>query len=72
MCRGICEGVKGLRTMNRLLQNNHEDVKYSIETGVAKELICMTHGHERWYGDGLREWVVLDGGGAKGEKLGQL
>ena len=42
MCRGICEGVKGLRTMNRLLQNNHEDVKYSIGNNVTKELTCMT------------------------------
>ena len=31
-------------------------MKYNIGNGVAKELICMTHGHEQWWGDGLREW----------------
>ena len=32
------------------------DVKYSIGNGVAKELICMAHGHEQWSGDFLRKW----------------
>ena len=47
------------------------DVKNSIGNGEAKELICMTHGHE------LRERIaggneVIGWRGAKGVKLGQL
>ena len=42
---------------------------YRIGNGVAKEFIHMTHGHEQWCGDGLREWGVL-GGGGKGGKIG--
>ena len=39
--------------------------------GEAKELICMTHGHEiRWGNDGgIR---VQGGGGIKGEKNGTI
>ena len=33
------------------------DVKNNIGNGEAKELICMTHGHE------LRWWALLDGRG---------
>ena len=29
------------------LQNSHGDVQYSIASGVAKELIHTTHGHEQ-------------------------
>ena len=65
------EEVRGLRSTNRWLQNSHGDVKYSIGKGVAKELICMTCVLEQWWGDCLREWGLLDGGG-KGEKLGEL
>ena len=49
-CRG--EGIKKYK----LLQNSHGDVKYSIGSGVAKELIGMIHGHEQWWGDYLRKW----------------
>ena len=45
------------------LQNSHGDVKQSIGKGVAKELMCMDHGHEQWCGDCLRVWEVLNGGG---------
>ena len=38
--------MRGLRSTNRQLQNSHGDVKYSVGDGEAKELICMTHGHE--------------------------
>ena len=31
-------------------QNSHGDVKYSIGNGEAKELTCMTHGREQWWG----------------------
>ena len=34
------------------VQNTHKEVKNSIGNGEAKELICMTHGHElRGVGD---------------------
>ena len=46
--------VRGLRSRNRWLQNTHGDVKYSIGSGVATELIHITHGHEQWCGDCLR------------------
>ena len=70
--RGIIgEEVRGLRSTNRWLQTSHEDKKYSIRNGVAKELIHMTHEHEQWWGDCLRNW-----GGwvevGKGGKSGQL
>ena len=48
------------------------DVKNSIGKGEAKELICMTHGHE------LRRWIAggkvggYQARGAKRKKLGQL
>ena len=42
------EEVRTLRSTNMELQNSHEDVKYSIGSGVTKEFILMTHGHEQW------------------------
>ena len=36
-------------------------MKYSKGNGEAKELIGMTHGHEQWDRDGLREWGLLSG-----------
>ena len=62
-CGGMDEEVRGFRTTNRQLQNGHGDIKYSIGNGVARELTHMTHGHEQWCGDSLREWGVLGGGG---------
>ena len=53
--RGMGEEVRGLRSTNRQLQNIHCNVHHSIGNGVAKELIYMTHGHEQWSVDGLRE-----------------
>ena len=61
------EEVRGLRSTNRKLQNSHWDVKYSVGKGAAKELIRMTHGHERWCGVCLREWGTLGGGGKWGK-----
>ena len=66
-CGGMGEEVRGLRTTNRQSQNSHGDVKYSIGNGVAEELIFMTRGYEQWWGDCLREWVVLGGGGQRGK-----
>ena len=62
--------VKGLRSTNWQVQNRREDFKNSMGHGVAKELICMTHGHE------LREGIAGGYGGtgqrgAKWEKFGQ-
>ena len=45
-------------------------IKNSIGSGVAKEFICMTHGHEL-RGDCQREWGYCMEGG-KGKKLVQL
>ena len=37
-------------------KNRQGEVKNSIGNGEAKELICMTHGHElKWGNDGGRE-----------------
>ena len=41
-------------------------LRTSIGNGVAKELTCMTHGHEQSGGDCGREWGCLVEG-AKGE-----
>ena len=65
-CRGMSEDVKGLRSTDRQLQNSHVDIKCNIGNGVAKELTHMTHGHEQWRADCLREWAVLGGGGQRG------
>ena len=61
---GMSEEAKELIITNRQLQNSHGDVKYSIGNGAAKELKRMTHGHEQWCGDCLREW----GAGWRGTK----
>ena len=66
-CAGMGEEVTGLTSTNRQLQNSHGDVQYSIGNGVAEELICMTHGHEQWWGDCLREYGVLGGGVQRGK-----
>ena len=60
--------VQGLRNTNWEVQHRPGGVKNSMGNGVAKELICMTHGHEL-RGDCWREWGVL-GGGGKGERIG--
>ena len=61
------EEVRGLRDTNMKLRNSHGHVKYSTGNGVAKELISMTHGRGQWWGDCLREWGVLGGGGLGAE-----
>ena len=62
----MSEEVRGLRSTNRHLQNSHGDEKYSIGNGAAEELICMTHGHEQWWGYCLREWGCWVEGGKGG------
>ena len=49
------EEVRGLRSTNRELQNSHGDIKDGVGNEVAKQLTCMTHGHEQWWWDFLRE-----------------
>ena len=49
----IGEKVQGIRSIN--VSTKQAEVKNSIGNEEAKELICMTHGHE------LREW----GGGGE-------
>ena len=60
------EEVRGLRHINRQLQNSHGDLEHSMGNEVAKEPIHMTHGHEQWCGECLREWGVLGGMGKRG------
>ena len=40
------EKVQGIRSINGRHKNRQGEVKNSIGNGEAKELICMTHGHE--------------------------
>ena len=61
--------VQGLRSTNWCIQNIQGNVKNSIGKVVAKELICMTHGHELRVEDWQREWWVL-GRGRQREKIG--
>ena len=70
MCEGLGEEVRGLRSTSSLLKNSHGNVKYSIRKGVAKELVCMIHGHEQWCRDCLRERRGLHGGGQG--KMGKI
>ena len=41
------------------------DVKNSVDNGVAKEIICIAHGHELREGRGLLEGMGIPGGGEK-------
>ena len=52
--------VQGIRSINSRYKINGE-VKNSIGNGEAKELICMTHGHEL-SGGMLEGWGVQGGG----------
>ena len=70
---GLRMGGKGTGNKKHkwYVQNRQGEVKNSIGNGEAKELICMTHGHE------LRRWGNSGGGGSgwsriKGRKMGQL
>ena len=65
------EKVQGIRSINGRYKNRQVVVKNSRGNGEAKELICMTHGHETKGGGGWGEDV--DGGvqgrrGIKGRK----
>ena len=42
--------------------NRQGEVKNSMGNGEAKELICMTHGHElRWGNAGGMGWGMVEG-----------
>ena len=58
-----------IKKHNWWVQNRWEEVKNSIGNYEAKELICMTHGHELRVEDWQREWWVL-GRGRQREKIG--
>ena len=52
------------------IQNRQGEVKNSMGNGEAKELICMSHGHElRWWNAGGREGAGWRG---RGEKSGTI
>ena len=52
------------------VENRQGEVKNSIENGEAKELTCMTHGHE--LKGGMWGGGVCRAEGNKGGKIGQL
>ena len=62
----------GNKKHNWQVQNRQGEVKNSMGNGEAKELICMTHGHElRWGNTGGS--VGAGKRGIKGsKKMGQL
>ena len=62
------EKVTGIKKHNLYIQNRQGDVKNNIENGEAKELICMTHGHELRAEGSWREGRYQAEGG-KGEKI---
>ena len=57
---GKGEGTKKYRLGRAMLRAD-------IGNGVAKELICMTHGHEQRRGDCWREWGLLGGWRQRGK-----
>ena len=46
--------VQGLRSTNQQVQNAQGDIMNSIGNEVAKELVCVTHGHELRGGETAR------------------
>ena len=46
-------------------------VKNSIGNGEAKELICMTYGHELGGGECCREWAYWVEGDKRKKRMGQ-
>ena len=65
------ENGAGIKKHNWQGQNRQGEVKNSIGTEEAKELACMTHGHELKGRDCWKEGVCRVEEG-KGEKQGQL
>ena len=65
------EKVQGLKSTNWHLQNRQRDTKNSVGNGVAKDLICRTHGHELRGGGTAGQNGVSGREGHRG-KMGQL
>ena len=62
------EKVQELRSTYWQVQNRQGDVKKTVGNRVAKELVCITHGHEISQGrNGQREWEcwIEQGNGVK-------
>ena len=65
---GMGEKAKGIKKYKLVvIQSSTGDVKYSIGNGVAKEYVCVTHGHGQQDGNCLRE---LGGGRVERGKIG--
>ena len=60
--------VQSLKSITGRYKTDRGDVKNSIGNGEAKELTCMTHGHE--LRGGLLKGRGVPGGGGKGGKIG--
>ena len=55
----------GNKTHKWKLQNRQGEVKNSMGNGEAKELTCMTHGHELGGGMIVGGWYRADGNGGE-------
>ena len=58
------ENVQGIRSINAR-SKIEEEVKNSMGNGEAKELTCMTHGHELGGGMIVGGWYRADGNGGE-------
>ena len=56
------ENVQGIRSVIGRYKIDGE-VRNSVGNRKPKNLMCMTHGHEQWWEDCLREWGMLRGEG---------
>ena len=56
------EKVHGIRSINGRYKIRQQEVKNSMGNGEAKELICMTHGHEL-RGEGMLVGGMFQGRG---------
>ena len=62
----------GSKTHKWQVENKQGEVKNSMRNRKAKELICMTEGHElRARGNSVREWCMLKGNKGQ-EKMVEL
>ena len=55
MVREMGERGGGIKKYKLVVAKSHGDAKYSIGNWVAKERICITHGHGPQYGNCLME-----------------
>ena len=54
--------VQGISSINGRYKIDRGRLRNSIGNGEAKELVCMTHGHELRWGEMLVEGGVQGGG----------